>query len=128
MSKQQAPRIFVVDDEKVIAETLATILQTSGFSATFFTNPLEALDSARDDAPDLLISDVMMPQLSGTELAIRIKQLCPSCKILLFSGQACTMDLLQASREQGHDFHLLCKPVYPTDLLREIRSLSQQKG
>ena len=123
MLQTKVQRIFVVDDEKVFAETLATILQRSGFSARFFTNPLEALHSARSDAPDLLISDVMMPQLLGTDLAMQIQKLCPNCKILLFSAQANTVDLLQIPRAQGHDFHLLSKPIHPTDLLRKIGSL-----
>ncbi len=120
MSKKQILRIVVVDDERVIAETLATILRQSGFFATFFTDPWEALLFARSDAPDLLISDVMMPQLSGIDLAIRMKEQCPKCKILLFSGCADTVDLLGAAREQGHNFHLLSKPVHPTELLRAI--------
>jgi CheY-like chemotaxis protein len=123
LSNEQLTRIFVVDDENVIASTLATILQNSGFSATAFTNPLDALESARADAPDLLISDVMMPQLSGIDLAIRMKIECPECKVLLFSGQAGTADLLQTARTQGHDFHLLSKPVHPTDLLKGIRAM-----
>jgi CheY-like chemotaxis protein len=57
-----ARQIFVVDDEPVIASTLATILQMNGFSAKFFTSPLEALNAARSKAPDLLISDVTMPE------------------------------------------------------------------
>jgi len=74
--------IFVVDDESVIATTLAIILQQTGFSATSFTNPLEALEAAGTEGPDLLLSDVMMPELSGVELAIRIKEKCPKCRIL----------------------------------------------
>jgi CheY-like chemotaxis protein len=58
---QSNPTVFVVDDENVIASTLATILKQSGFEATAFTNPLEALDATRLKTPDLLISDVMMP-------------------------------------------------------------------
>jgi CheY-like chemotaxis protein len=125
VSNKQVTRIFVVDDEHVIASTLATILQQSGFSATSFTNPLEALERARTDAPDLLISDVMMPQLSGIDLAIQMKKECPGCQVLLFSGQAGTADLLQSARKQGHDFHLLSKPVHPTDLLQGIRGLAK---
>jgi CheY-like chemotaxis protein len=124
VSNEQVARIFVVDDENIIASTLATILQKSGFSATAFTNPFDALESARANAPDLLISDVMMPQLSGIDLAIRMKIECPGCKVLLFSGQAGTADLLEAARIQGHDFHLLSKPVHPTDLLNGIKALS----
>ncbi|WP_263385624.1 response regulator [Granulicella arctica] len=120
MSKQ-LPYVVVVDDEWVIAETLAAILNKSGFSAAAFTDPLKALESAGIKPPTLLISDVMMPQLSGVELAIQMKALCPDCKVLLFSGQAQTADLLRSARNEGHDFDLLAKPVHPSDLLRKIR-------
>ncbi|MBB5060460.1 CheY-like chemotaxis protein [Granulicella aggregans] len=113
--------VFVVDDEIVIAETLVTILKRCGFEATSFNDPLKALANAEVGAPDMLISDVVMPQISGVELAIRLKALCPSCKILLFSGQAQTANLLEKARELGHDFNLLTKPVHPRELLRQIR-------
>jgi CheY-like chemotaxis protein len=61
VSSNRAPRIFVVDDEPVIASTLAAILQMNGFSAKFFTCPLGALAAARLKAPNLLISDVVKP-------------------------------------------------------------------
>lgn len=120
MSQQEGIRVFVVDDESIIAKTLAVILQNCGYVASYFTNPLEALSTAENDAPDLLISDVVMPELSGVELAIRISALYPDCKVLLFSGQAQTADLLHVAREQGHQFQLLTKPVHPSDLLRQI--------
>ncbi len=116
----QRGRIFVVDDERTIASSVAAILQLHGFSARYFLDPLEALDEARCEAPDLLISDVSMSPLSGVDLAIRIQEQCPACKIMLFSGQAATADLLKVAREQGHDFRLLAKPVHPSDLLSEI--------
>jgi CheY-like chemotaxis protein len=116
----QVRSIFVVDDEPVIATTLAIILQQSGFSTSSFTNPLEALEAANSESPDLLRSDVMMPQLSGIDLAIRMKQKRPQCRILLFSGQAATADLLAEARKSGNDFHILSKPVHPNDLLAGI--------
>src|SRR3984885_2350010 len=61
VSPRSSSCIFVVDDEPVIASSLAAILQMNGFSARFFTCPLEALTAARSIAPDLLISDVAMP-------------------------------------------------------------------
>ena len=120
MSSNPVPRIFVVDDEPVIASTLAAILQVNGFSAKFFTCPLEALTAARLKAPDLLISDVAMPGISGIDLAVQMRAQYPTCKILLFSGQAATMDLLENARAQGHDFDLLLNPVHPTELLFEV--------
>jgi CheY-like chemotaxis protein len=116
--------VFVVDDEQIIALTLAAILRQSGFVATAFSNPLEALERARVEAPDLLISDVVMPELSGIDLAIQLTADCPNCKVLLFSGQAATADLLEKARSAGHDFVLLAKPVHPTDLLAALQKLS----
>jgi CheY-like chemotaxis protein len=117
------PRIFVVDDEPVIASTLAAILRLNGFSAKFFTCPLDALTAARLKTPDLLISDVAMPGISGIELAIQMRAQYPTCKILLFSGQAATADLLEAARAEGHALDLLQKPVPPTELLLEVGNL-----
>jgi CheY-like chemotaxis protein len=121
-------RIFVVDDEFVIATTLATILQRGGFDAVSFTEPLKALDAARVKAPDLLISDVMMPVLSGVDLAIRIKKECPDCKILLFSGQAATANLLEAARKDGHDFELLSKPIHPSEFLLKVKLVTEHSA
>ena len=124
MSSNSVPRVFVVDDEHVIASTLAAILKLHGYSATFFTSPLEALASARASAPDLLISDVVMRGLSGVDLAIQMKAQCPECKILLFSGQATTRDLLKDARSQGHTFQLLQKPVDPSILLVRMGAIA----
>ena len=122
---RQQPYVFVVDDEEVIASTLTMILRLQGgFRARAFSKPLEALEAARLEAPDLLISDVVMPLLSGIALAIKVKELCPDCKILLFSGQASTAHLLEAAQANGYNFDLLLKPVHPADLLIRIRDLT----
>lgn len=125
MGATHSLKVFVVDDERVIALTLAAILNQTGFVATAFTNPLEALEAAKVEAPRLLISDVVMPELSGIDLAIRMQLEHPDCKVLLFSGQAATVNLLDRAREEGHNFILLSKPVHPTDLLDSIRRLSE---
>jgi CheY-like chemotaxis protein len=112
--------VFVVDDEWIIASTLAAILRHNGYESVYFTQPLAALEAARSEAPILLISDVMMPEMSGVELAIHLRALSPECKIMLFSGQAATADLLNAASKQGHEFVLFSKPVHPTELLKRI--------
>src|ERR1700761_2992551 len=117
------PRVFIVDDEHVIASTLAAILKLHGYSADFFTSPRDALTAAQLEAPDLLISDVVMPGYSGVDLAIQMKAQYPACKILLFSGQTYTRDLLKDARSLGHDFPLLAKPVPPSEMLAKIAAL-----
>ena len=120
MPSRSVPRVFVVDDENVIASSLTAIMKFHGYLATFFTSPLEALDAARVKAPDLLISDVEMPGLSGLDLAIQMKVQHPTCKILLFSGRVATLALLEEARAQGHDFGFVLKPLPATQPLLEV--------
>ena len=113
--------VFVVDDEKVIATTLAVILTHAGFDAhALFSGPqtVEALDKLQ---PDLLITDVDMPGMTGIETAIIARAKLPKCKILLFSGQVATAQLLEQARAQGHEFEILSKPLHPADLLERLR-------
>lgn len=114
-------RVLVADDEKVIADTLAIILNQNGFEATAVYTGTAAVERARADKPDLLISDVIMPDMNGIDAAIQIRGFLPSCKILLFSGQAATADLLENARKKGYEFDILAKPVHPQDLLEKLK-------
>ena len=114
--------VFVVDDEAIIAQTLAIILNQAGFIATAFGDPDKAIAAAAETSPNLLISDVVMPGMTGVDLAIHFRTAHPTCKVLLFSGQARTADLLDEARSRGYDFDLLTKPVHPADLLAKLGS------
>jgi CheY-like chemotaxis protein len=120
LPKKQRPVVLVVDDERVIANTLSMILSRSGFSTMTAYDGESALELARAVPPDLLISDVVMPGMTGVELAITVTQTIPGCKVLLFSGQAATADLLEKARSAGHNFTTLTKPIHPTDMLRRV--------
>ena len=116
------PKVLVADDERVIADTLVIILNQAGFDATAAYSGRSAVELAETLQPDMLISDVIMPDLSGIDAAITVRRILPSCKILLFSGQAATADLLDKARGQGHEFEILAKPVHPQDLLAKLKS------
>jgi DNA-binding NtrC family response regulator len=124
--KTQSRLVFVVDDESVIASTLALILQKKGFEARPFAEPLAALQAACFEMPDLLITDVMMPILSGIELATQVLERCPNCKVLLFSGHSATANLLKSP--SGREFELLTKPVHPTDLIDKVKGILDGNG
>lgn len=116
------PKVLVVDDERVIADTLAMILNQSGFEARAVYSGEKAVELASTYAPDMLITDVIMNDLNGIDAAIQIRSLLPKIKILLFSGQAATADLLEKARAKGYEFEILAKPVHPQDLLSRLKA------
>jgi DNA-binding response OmpR family regulator len=118
-------RVFVVDDENVIASTLELILMSQGFDARSFADPIAALNASQSEAPDLLITDVMMPKMTGIELAVQIRKNCPGCKVLLFSGQVSIVHLLAQAEADGHDFVLVAKPIHPAVLIEKIDEVMQ---
>lgn len=117
-------RVYIVDDEWIIAQTLAAILSKEGYQAHAFHNPGQALVRSLDQPPDILIADVMMPSMNGIELAVTLRRAGHDCRILLFSGQAGSVDLLCDARRRGYDFELLEKPLHPLQLLLRLRNLA----
>lgn len=120
---KQLPIVLVVDDERVIADTLSIILSKSGFAVQTAYDANSALEIAGVIPPHLLLSDVMMgPGMDGTQLAMEMMKSYPDCKVILFSGHAATHDLLEKAREMGHSFTLLSKPLHPAELLACIEN------
>ena len=120
VEKAGKPKVLVVDDERVIADTLAMILNQSGFEARAAYSAEKALELGTTFTPDMLISDVIMADLNGIDAAIQFRGMLPKIKILLFSGQAATADLLEKARAHGYEFEILAKPVHPQDLLARL--------
>jgi CheY-like chemotaxis protein len=114
-------KILVVDDERVIADTMAEILNDSGFEATAAYNAKTAMRTIEEDCPDIVLTDVIMPGMNGIELAKHVADTCSDTKILLLSGQAAVSDLLRQARELGYSFELLAKPLHPDQLIKKLR-------
>jgi DNA-binding response OmpR family regulator len=115
--------ILIVDDEPLIAETLSLILRDAGFEPHIAHNGVAALELARRVRPDLMLTDVILPGMNGLELAVKVRELLPTSRILLFSGQAVTADLLEIARKaRGEEFEVLPKPLDPEELLARLRA------
>jgi DNA-binding response OmpR family regulator len=123
----KSPIVLVVDDEPLVADTLATILSRAGYMAVKAYGGLSALELAHSIRPALLISDVAMPEMNGVELAMAVLKKSPDCGILLFSGHATERDLAPA-REAGHDFTLLSKPIHPREMLKHVSQSLHSAG
>ena len=117
-----APRILVVDDEALIADTICQILNRNGFIAEAAYSGTEAIEIAKRNCPDLLLSDVLMPHIDGVEAAIAIREFCPDTRIVLFSGQSATVEILQRAKDRGYTFELLPKPIHPAELIKRLRN------
>lgn len=110
-------RVLIADDEHVIADSLALILSQFGYETTAVYSGEKAIEAAAIWTPDVVISDVAMGGMSGIDAGIQIRQMLPDCRVLLFSGQASTADLIQRATGQGHYFEIVSKPVHPRALL-----------
>jgi CheY-like chemotaxis protein len=115
--------VLVVDDERLVADSLATILNMFGFDASTPYSGSEAIDRATSAPFDVLISDVVMEGINGIDSAIEICKILPNCKVLLVSGNNLTADLLKDAQAQGHKFDILAKPVHPSVILDRIKRM-----
>ena len=118
-------RVLIVDDERVITDTLVTIFSQCGYETKGAYSAEQALSEMENWPPELVIIDVLLPAMNGIDLAIRIKAQWPECHISLFSGQAATSDLLDMAINNGHYFDIIAKPVHPSELLGIAERLLQ---
>lgn len=119
--RQNPEKVLVVDDQHLIADTLAEILSNAGFDAVAAYDGWDALDKASRFHPHWVLTDVLMPRMNGVELAIAMRQKYPQSTILLFSGQAGISEILHEGRRQGYPFELIAKPIHPSKLIERLK-------
>ena len=112
--------VMVVDDEPVVADTILEILKEEGIDGFAFSSGHDALNWFPRINPDAVIMDVVMPGISGIAAGIEMRKQSPNCRVILFSGQTSTADLLNEARLQGHQFEVLQKPIKPELLLAQL--------
>ena len=114
-------KVLVVDDQRIIADTIAEILEGAGFKVMAAYDGETALEAARRFNPDYLLSDVLMPRMNGVDLGIAIREMLPATKVLLFSGQAGISEALLEGQRQGYEFELIAKPIHPLKLIERLK-------
>ena len=119
----RSPRILIVDDEEIIADTLVRILTLSGFAAQAVYSGDAALEAVDTHCPDIVLTDIRMPGRNGIETAIAIREHCPAIRVVLFSGQAGTTELIDQAGREGLGFELWSKPIHPRELVERLRRL-----
>ena len=116
--------VLVVDDERIIADTLAMVLNNYGFDAKPAYSGPEAIAFCRRESCHVLLTDVMMSPVNGIQTALAVRQICPTCKVFLISGNPDTARLLFEAHAAGHDFEILAKPLHPSEVIQRLASES----
>ena len=111
------PKVIIVDDETNIGNSLAAIFASRGYESKTAFSAEQAIEIIAGWEPALAIVDVGLPKMNGIDLAIALKNGHPSCRVLLFSGQPNTADLLAQAEADGHLFEIVAKPAHPTVML-----------
>jgi FixJ family two-component response regulator len=113
--------IYAVDDEELILENLAENLKEDGYEVHTFTHADALIHAVGRHPPDLILTDLSMPNKSGLQLLHEVKGLCPDVPVIMLSGFLTKAVLLESMREGGF-YGVLEKPFKTTDLLRECWS------
>lgn len=117
MTIPAAPRILLAEDEEAMRTYLTRALSNAGYEVDAVDRGTEALPMLETGAYDLLLSDIVMPEMDGIELAQRCAELSPRTKVMFITGFAAVS--LRASREQP-SAKVLSKPFHLRDLVLEV--------
>ncbi|GGD95901.1 response regulator [Tsuneonella deserti] len=110
-------RILLAEDEDAMRTYLARALENAGYEVVSVDRGTDALPLLEDQHFDLLLSDIVMPEMDGIELAQRCNEVSPSTKVMFITGFAAVT--LKASREQPRA-KVLSKPFHLKDLVMEV--------
>ena len=116
-------RVLLVEDDPVILRLLEVNFELEGYDVLLAHDGAEGIDMARDQRPDLVISDIMMPNVSGIELVEALKgdEVTAGIPIILLSAKAQSADV-RAGMEAGADDYIT-KPFEPLELVDRVQAL-----
>lgn len=115
-------KIVVVDDEKMVTSAFKALFKVEGYSDIhLFNNPNDAVEFLRENKPDLIISDFMMPEMNGLEFLTEAKELYNEVSMILLTGYADKENAIKAINEIGL-YKYIEKPWDNDDLMMNIRN------
>ena len=116
-------RILILDDCAIIADTLCTVLNQSGYDARAVYRHADAITAAHEFQPDVFLTGFVNDcEVNGCQTAAEVLTFLPECRVIVFSGTAAAGPVIEEYRRRGYDFGVLAKPVHPQDFLEILRS------
>jgi two-component system cell cycle response regulator CpdR len=125
MTSTAAPRILLAEDEEAMRTYLERALTNAGYQVSAVDRGTEAIPLLESGDFDLLLSDIVMPEMDGIELAQRCAEISPHTKVMFITGFAAVS--LRASREQP-TAKVLSKPFHLRDLVLEVERMFEEAG
>ena len=125
MEKPKKCKVLLVDDEEIFREATARQLSVRGFVVLTAADGPAALDLIRNDPPEVVVLDQMMPEMSGAETLVAIKRLNPLIEIIMLSGNTSVDEALELMQLGSFDY--LMKPVNLEELLYKIEDARARK-
>lgn len=114
-------RILLAEDDNDMRRFLVRALEQAGFQVASFDNGLSAYNRLREEPFELLLTDIVMPEMDGIELARRATELDPDIKVMFITGFAAVA--LNPNSEAPKDAKILSKPFHLKDLVHEVEKL-----
>jgi DNA-binding NtrC family response regulator len=121
------PKILLVEDDNLTRTILGQFLRTNGYEVELAADGAQALSLLKENAFDLVLSDVVMPNVNGPDLSNHVSSIAPDTPVLLMTAYAA----VQAQTRQTHSRampEVVLKPLMLTDLLAKIQNILQQKN
>ena len=119
-------KVLIVDDDRIVADTLAMVLRKRGFDCRVTYSGAEALALSKEFCPEFLVGDISLADMNGLEVVSTITELCPGCRVLLLIGRYYNLGVArQWVRSQRVPARILTKPLAPALLLREMEALGR---
>ena len=123
-------KILVADDDKLILKMIAEVLTGAGHEVVLAMNGIKALEKVAEEKPDLIVLDIILPGLLGTEVLDKLKEQSDSVSIpiLLISSRFASMEEDKELLEQFQGDDFLHKPFEPEALLEKVNRLAEPKS
>ena len=118
----ELPKILLAEDDTDMRRFLVKALQNAGFDVVSYDNGLSAYQRLREEPFELLLTDIVMPEMDGIELARRATELDPDIKVMFITGFA-AVTLEAANKKPPEDSKVLSKPFHLKDLVNEVQKM-----
>jgi DNA-binding NtrC family response regulator len=122
-------RILIADDDAQIRTLLRTVLEAHGYIVSHASDGTEAASLIRNEAPDLVVTDIFMPEADGFEVLAVIKKSYPDMPVIVVSGSQITpiVDFLHLAGRLGA-YSVLQKPFRPQELVDAVKQALNEKS